>query len=108
MNGSRSSWTKLGRKCESAFKHVLLFFVGLYRMIGSPLMGGACRFEPSCSEYAVGALHTHKPLRASGTPFLIIAEGLNWSDTSEGFASTPWRWDHQYRGGVLTDAALHH
>jgi predicted dehydrogenase len=43
-----------------------------------------------------------------GTPFMILAEGLHWSDTSEGFAGTPWRWDHQYRGAVLTDAALHH
>src|SRR4051812_28387841 len=65
MNGSQSSWTKLGYKCESAFKHILFLLVGIYRMIGAPVMGGACRFEPSCSEYALHALETHHPLRAT-------------------------------------------
>ncbi len=43
-----------------------------------------------------------------GQPFLISAEGMSWSDPTIGFAGTPWRQDAQYRGGVLTDAAVHH
>lgn len=30
-----------------------------YQIALSPLMGGACRFEPSCSEYMIEALKTH-------------------------------------------------
>jgi putative membrane protein insertion efficiency factor len=38
---------------------LLLILVMLYRMVLSPLLGGACRFEPSCSEYALQALRAH-------------------------------------------------
>src|SRR5512138_2720143 len=31
---------------------LLLWLLGIYRRFVSPLTGGACRFEPSCSRYA--------------------------------------------------------
>jgi len=42
-----------------------------------------------------------------GKPFMIDVAGYYWTDTGKGFASTPWRWDSQYRGGAITDAAVH-
>ena len=30
-----------------------------YQLLLSPFAGGACRFEPSCSEYTIGAITTH-------------------------------------------------
>lgn len=33
-----------------------LFFVHLYQWTISPLLGNRCRFEPSCSHYAIAAL----------------------------------------------------
>lgn len=33
--------------------------VKIYQYIVSPLLGRNCRFEPSCSEYAVEALQRH-------------------------------------------------
>jgi putative membrane protein insertion efficiency factor len=38
--------------------------VHLYRWVLSPLIGGQCRFYPSCSEYALEALDAHSPFRA--------------------------------------------
>ena len=38
-------------------------------MIASGILGGACRFEPSCSEYAVEAVREHSFPRAQ---FLIV------------------------------------
>jgi hypothetical protein len=37
----------------------LLFLVGLYRRFVSPALPPACRFYPSCSAYAEGALRRH-------------------------------------------------
>ena len=34
-----------------------------YRLIGSPWVGRNCRFQPTCSEYALEALHRHGPIR---------------------------------------------
>ncbi|NQW03924.1 MAG: membrane protein insertion efficiency factor YidD [Acidobacteria bacterium] len=37
--------------------------VHTYQLLLSPFAGGACRFEPSCSHYAVSALEQHGLLR---------------------------------------------
>ena len=34
-----------------------------YQLLLSPFTGGACRFEPSCSAYAIAAVETHGLLR---------------------------------------------
>lgn len=37
-----------------------------YKLTLSPLLGPACRFAPSCSEYAAEALIAHGPWRGAG------------------------------------------
>ena len=44
---------------------VLLAPIKLYRLWISPVLPPSCRFEPSCSTYAVEALTTHGALRGS-------------------------------------------
>jgi hypothetical protein len=39
--------------------------IHLYRWLVSPLLPRACRFYPSCSAYALQALHLHGPVRGS-------------------------------------------
>ena len=39
--------------------------VHAYRLSLGPLLGGSCRFAPSCSEYAIEALERYGPLRGS-------------------------------------------
>jgi putative membrane protein insertion efficiency factor len=43
----------------------LAWLVVLYQAVGRPLLGGQCRFHPSCSEYALEALRRHGALRGS-------------------------------------------
>jgi putative membrane protein insertion efficiency factor len=41
----------------------MLGLVGLYRLAISPWLGNNCRYEPSCSEYAMDALRLHGAFR---------------------------------------------
>lgn len=38
---------------------VLILFVRLYQVTLRPVMGGQCRFQPTCSDYSIEALRTH-------------------------------------------------
>lgn len=44
-------------------RRVLIGFVVAYQRLISPLLPPACRFAPSCSDYAVEALAVHGVLR---------------------------------------------
>jgi putative membrane protein insertion efficiency factor len=44
---------------------LLKALVQAHRMALSPLLGPSCRFEPSCSAYALEALERHGALRGS-------------------------------------------
>ena len=42
-----------------------LLLVRAYQLVLSPFSGGACRFHPTCSEYAMQAITTHGLTRGS-------------------------------------------
>ncbi len=44
---------------------LLIALVRLYRRTLSPFLGNVCRFEPSCSRYAIVCLENHGALRGS-------------------------------------------
>jgi putative membrane protein insertion efficiency factor len=44
-------------------KPLLIFMVRAYQATLGPLLGGACRFHPSCSAYAVEAVERHGAAR---------------------------------------------
>lgn len=44
---------------------MLIFVVRLYRITLGPVLGGRCRFLPTCSEYAIEALQKHGAVRGS-------------------------------------------
>ena len=44
---------------------IISFPIHIYRFFISPLTGKNCRFEPTCSEYALTALKTHGVLHGS-------------------------------------------
>jgi putative membrane protein insertion efficiency factor len=42
-----------------------IVLIRLYQATLGPLMGGHCRFHPSCSVYAIDAYRIHGPIRGS-------------------------------------------
>ena len=53
------------RRPVSVLAKGLIFGVRFYQAVLSPLLGGHCRYHPSCSEYALEALEIHGALRGS-------------------------------------------
>jgi putative membrane protein insertion efficiency factor len=44
---------------------LLLALIRLYQLTLSPLFGGSCRFEPSCSRYMAACIELHGPSRGT-------------------------------------------
>jgi putative membrane protein insertion efficiency factor len=44
---------------NTRMQSALVVAVRLYQRVLSPLVGNCCRFDPSCSHYAVAAICTH-------------------------------------------------
>jgi len=44
---------------------LIIFLIRVYQVMLSPFLGGACRFQPTCSAYAIEAVATHGALRGS-------------------------------------------
>ena len=63
----------------------------LYRYAISPLLPRACRFEPSCSAYALEALHAHGPIKGSWLAVRRLARchPIEWLGGSSGFDPVP-------------------
>jgi len=47
-------------------KRVFLAAIWFYKKAISPYLGGACRFTPTCSEYAAEALRRHGAIKGLG------------------------------------------
>jgi len=50
---------------RSVLAAVLIGFVRGYQMVLRPILPAVCRFEPSCSEYFILAVHKYGPLRGA-------------------------------------------
>jgi len=56
---------------------IVRFLVGLIRLYQrflSPLLGNACRFEPSCSRYAAACLESHGAVRGGLLSFVRLCK----------------------------------
>ncbi|WP_166346185.1 membrane protein insertion efficiency factor YidD [Phytoactinopolyspora limicola] len=50
----------------------------LYRLVVSQLYGQTCRYYPSCSAYALGAVETHRAVRGSWLALRRLARCHPW------------------------------
>ena len=56
---SQTPISRAGRMLRYAPQNLLLLLVRGYRLLLKPWLGNACRFEPTCSAYALQALQQH-------------------------------------------------
>jgi uncharacterized protein len=65
--------------------------IRLYRVCLSPLLPGACRFDPTCSAYALEALSRHGPLKGSwlSVKRLSRCHPISWLGGRSGFDPVP-------------------
>jgi len=59
----------------------LIQLVRLYRLAISPWLGPNCRFDPSCSSYAIEALQVHGILRGTWLAMKRIGRCHPWGDS---------------------------
>jgi putative membrane protein insertion efficiency factor len=64
MSTNGASVASPGRRV-SLGSHALLLLIEAYRVTLAPLIGGFCRYEPSCSRYAEEAVQRHGARRGS-------------------------------------------
>ncbi len=57
---------------------LLIGLVKGYRLLLSPWLGSACRFEPTCSQYAIGALERHGAAAGSYLTLRRLARCHPW------------------------------
>lgn len=62
----------------SLLAYPLYGFVRFYQLFISPLTGPSCRFQPTCSSYAIEALRVHGGLRGGWLAIKRIARCHPW------------------------------
>lgn len=55
-------------------RRLAIAVVHAYQLLLSPFLGGACRFEPSCSAYAITALERHGLWRGTRLALVRISK----------------------------------
>ncbi len=65
----------------------ILLLVQIYRVTISPVLGANCRFEPTCSSYAIEALRQYGAFRGSVLAAKRIARCHPWG--SSGYDPVP-------------------
>ena len=70
--------------------------IHFYRRFLSPMSPPACRFQPTCSAYALEALQTHGPVRGLTLAIKRVARchPISWLGGSSGFDPVPKHHPH--------------
>lgn len=57
---------------------LLIKLVQLYRVTLSHWLGGHCRYQPTCSQYAIDAIKKHGPIKGAWMAIKRIARCHPW------------------------------
>lgn len=65
-------------KLSALFSKLLILPIRFYQGAISPLFPASCRYQPTCSQYAVEAIKKHGPLKGSWLAIKRIARCHPW------------------------------
>ena len=68
------------RKALGIFQRILIASIWLYRYTLSGLLGGQCRFSPSCSAYGLKAIEVHGALKGGWLTTKRICRCHPWNE----------------------------
>jgi putative membrane protein insertion efficiency factor len=70
-----------------------------YRYLISPLLGPSCRYQPTCSAYALEALERHGPVAGAWLTVRRLARchPIKWLGGGEGYDPVPARPTHSHQ-----------
>ena len=80
MPGMKTSLAALLTALARLPQTLLIGLVKAYRLLLSPWLGSACRFEPTCSAYSLQALQQHGALGGSYLTLYRLARCHPWCD----------------------------
>lgn len=93
-------------------KHVIVALLKAWRLVLSPLYGQVCRYYPSCSAYALGAVETHGALRGSWLALRRVGRCHPWTPGGVDLVPSPeaYRWWGRAEGtdGEAPEPDHHH
>jgi putative membrane protein insertion efficiency factor len=93
------------RRATSAGCLVLLAFLRIYKIFLSPFFGGACKYHPSCSNYAYDAVQRHGARR--GVVLAVGRLGRCRPFTPGGYDPVPDPADTVAGGGCGCQSPVH-
>jgi uncharacterized protein len=79
-------------------RHVLVLLLRGYQLLVSPLYSQTCRYYPSCSTYAIGAIDTHGTVKGSWLALRRLGRCHPW--TPGGVDLVPPRGSYRWWGIV--------
>lgn len=82
---------------------LLIGLVKAYRLLLSAWLGGACRFEPTCSLYAIEALQVHGAARGSYLTVRRLARCQPWCQGGHDPVPSPGAREGALFSSLLTD-----
>lgn len=78
MSTSSEKQTQATTRRLSPLGAVLLMLVRVYQLVISPMLGPRCRYQPTCSSYAIEAVRLHGGVRGGWLAAKRIAKCHPW------------------------------
>jgi putative membrane protein insertion efficiency factor len=108
MSILRATASQTGRLFSKLALWLALGLVRLYQICLSPLVPPSCRFQPTCSAYALEALKVHGPFKGTWLALKRISHchPVKWAGGRSGYDPVPQSaqthlGDHTHPGGAI-------